>query len=394
MSYQSSWHPGPPPDPQDIMRDKEALRLLISQAPLHAKVATGKEKDRKPIDPPPVVQIDLRNHNQIYSNFILSSPSLFVEAYLKSGEKKSKLDPEACIKGLVGTTVSSLQKYKSLEGKDEGYFVFPDLSVKMEGLFKLGFALYNRKGDDVFFMTEIESPAFQVHTARSYPGMSSSTDLTRHLSDQGCRLRIRKDSQVVKNRKRQFQYSMDSEEMRNVRQRQSMAQVAQRSKAHMQQQGFSHQASATGAPSPASSSHGGAQSNTAATMQQTNRHHIQALSYAHPQPILAQPMPGMMGMQTAHSSVYPPPTPSSGLSSASLPSTSPTQSPDLVTPTYYQLDSQAALYDSVPTIYRATQNGMADGFFPQPPLPYKPVQFWGRDPEDRLSSQDQDHYQG
>ncbi|KAL2873456.1 hypothetical protein SGCOL_011402 [Colletotrichum sp. CLE4] len=215
MSYQPSWHTGPAPDPQDIMRDKESLRLAIAQAPQHAKVATGKEKDRKPIDPPPILHIDLRNHNQNYANFILSSPSLFVQVYLKPGDKKTKMDPETCAKGLVGST-ASLQKYKSIEGKDEGYFVFPDLSVKMEGFFKLRFALYNMKGGEVYFMTEMESHGFQVHTARSYPGMSSSTDLTRHLSDQGCRLRIRKDSQVVKNRKRQFQYGMDSDQMRNI----------------------------------------------------------------------------------------------------------------------------------------------------------------------------------
>ncbi|KAJ3943354.1 uncharacterized protein N0V96_006277 [Colletotrichum fioriniae] len=130
------------------MRDRDSLRLVIAQAPQHAKVATGKEKDRKPIDPPPILKIDLRNHNQNYANFILSSPSLFVQVYLKPGDKKTKMDPETCAKGLVGSTVSSLQKYKSIDGQDEGYFVFPDLSVKMEGFFKLRFALYNMKGGE------------------------------------------------------------------------------------------------------------------------------------------------------------------------------------------------------------------------------------------------------
>ncbi|KAI3554622.1 hypothetical protein CPAR01_12400 [Colletotrichum paranaense] len=387
MSYQSSWHTGPAPDPQDIMRDRDSLRLVIVQAPQHAKIATGKEKDRKPIDPPPILKIDLRSHNQNYANFILSSPSLFVQVYLKPGDKKTKMDPETCAKGLVGSTVSSLQKYKSIDGQDEGYFVFPDLSVKMEGFFKLRFALYNMKGGEVYFMTEMESHGFQVHTARSYPGMSSSTDLTRHLSDQGCRLRIRKDSQVVKNRKRQFQYGMDSEQMRSVRQRQGMAQLAQqaqRSKDLAQQQGFSHQGSATGVPSPASSSHGSAQASAGTIMQQTSRHQVQAVSYAHPQPLMAHSMPGIMGMQLPHSSVYPPPTPSSGLSVASLPSTSPTQSPDLVTPSYYRLD--AGLYD-----YTATQNSLGDTFFPQSHQPYKTEQYWERDPDSRINSHGHGH---
>lgn len=42
----------------------------------------------------------------------------------------------------VGSTVSSLFQLKNKDSRDIGVFVFPDLSVRVEGEYKLRFDLY------------------------------------------------------------------------------------------------------------------------------------------------------------------------------------------------------------------------------------------------------------
>lgn len=95
-----------------------------------------------------------------------------------------------------------------------GYFLFPDLSVRHEGRYKLIFRLYERnkevqdydpvdpttnpeslQDDDLFFtfLNEIRSQPFTVFSAKKFPGLTESTALSRTVAEQGCRVRIRRD---------------------------------------------------------------------------------------------------------------------------------------------------------------------------------------------------------
>ena len=91
---------------------------------------------------------------------------------------------------------------------EAGYFLFPDLSVRHEGRYKLAFTLYEETKEpadfDVedgdppetqhfAFRMEIESEPFTVYSAKKFPGLTESTSLSRNLSDQGVRVRIRRD---------------------------------------------------------------------------------------------------------------------------------------------------------------------------------------------------------
>jgi hypothetical protein len=71
--------------------------------------------------------------------------------------------------------------------------VFGDLSVKVEGMFRLQFTLYEVRGTMVEYIRTTTSDIFTVHAAKNFPGMSESTFLTRSFSDQGVRLRLRKE---------------------------------------------------------------------------------------------------------------------------------------------------------------------------------------------------------
>lgn len=93
-----------------------------------------------------------------------------------------------------------------------GYFIFPDLSVRHEGQFRLSFSLYEElkrveDGDkveesgsnsqpqeaSVTHRLEVKSEVMQVYSAKKFPGLTESTALSRTVAEQGCRVRIRRD---------------------------------------------------------------------------------------------------------------------------------------------------------------------------------------------------------
>lgn len=101
---------------------------------------------------------------------------------------------------------------------EAGYFIFPDLSVRHEGRYKLSFSLYEQtkrehdldaeasadgqqkassvteSPDSSFdFRMEIKSATFNVWSAKKFPGLKESTALSRQVAEQGCRVRIRRD---------------------------------------------------------------------------------------------------------------------------------------------------------------------------------------------------------
>ncbi|KAI1325598.1 velvet factor-domain-containing protein [Xylariaceae sp. FL0255] len=97
-----------------------------------------------------------------------------------------------------------------------GYFLFPDLSVRHEGRYRLVFSLYElikdtkdldhdmpHSGDaqlpvDACHRMDMKSDDFTVYSAKKFPGLRTSTGLSRTVADQGCRVRIRRDVRVRK----------------------------------------------------------------------------------------------------------------------------------------------------------------------------------------------------
>ena len=109
-----------------------------------------------------------------------------------------------------------------------GYFIFPDLSVRHEGWYRLVFNLYEATKDpedadvdrpfkpveantapstdpraphpheNMALRLEVRSTPFQVYSAKKFPGLSESTTLSRLVAEQGCRVRIRRDVRMRK----------------------------------------------------------------------------------------------------------------------------------------------------------------------------------------------------
>lgn len=96
---------------------------------------------------------------------------------------------------------------------EAGYFIFPDLSVRHEGYFRLSFSLFETTKEEkdfdmeptnselppgVDWRMEIKTYPFNVFSAKKFPGLMESTQLSKTVADQGCRVRIRRDVRMRK----------------------------------------------------------------------------------------------------------------------------------------------------------------------------------------------------
>lgn len=162
----------------------------------------GKEKTRKPLDPPPVVELIVEEDidpQKLYMN----SPNLFMTIQLcPEGSDKPYFsgDNEPT---MVGQLCSSVHKLKEGVGeREKGFFIFGDVSVKIAGTWRLRFMLYDlpfpcSRSTCVLLATTFSAP-FNVVQSKDYKGLAESTALTRHFSDQGVRLRLRKEQRQSK----------------------------------------------------------------------------------------------------------------------------------------------------------------------------------------------------
>src|SRR5438046_1606297 len=110
-------------------------------------------------------------------------PYYFVSCSLVAdNESRSLTGKESIRHALAGTLVSSLHRLKDTDNTDGGFFVFGDLSVRTEGIFRLQFTLYEFRETEVAYIKFVTSDPFQVHASKNWPGMAESTFLTRSFS--------------------------------------------------------------------------------------------------------------------------------------------------------------------------------------------------------------------
>lgn len=170
--------------------------------------------DRRPVDPPPIVELkifegedgDLRDVTfTVTANYFLFSTLEQARniAPGRGGQAQQQLTV------LTGTPVAGMVYLD--RPNPAGYFIFPDLSVRHEGNYRLSFSLYeelkeakdedkdsdpakSNGGDNhVTHRLEVKSVPFMVYSAKKFPGLTESTALSRMVAEQGCRVRIRRD---------------------------------------------------------------------------------------------------------------------------------------------------------------------------------------------------------
>ncbi|KAI7896227.1 velvet factor-domain-containing protein [Mucor mucedo] len=155
----------------------------------------GERVDRRPIDPPPVVQIKMNASND--DRLSTLSSYLFLIAVLVPADGKEdeeQLNILLHSKLTVGRTVSSLYILRDLDGSDGAFFVFSDISVRAEGNYRLRMCLFNIKETTVNYNLSVLTDPFTVYSAKTFPGMYRSCPLVQNFAKQGLKIRIRKES--------------------------------------------------------------------------------------------------------------------------------------------------------------------------------------------------------
>lgn len=174
------------------------------------------------MDPPPVVQLRILEGEAKNDITFSYNANFFLYTTLEHArpiaQGRVPSTAQASFPVLTGTPVAGIAY---LDRPDlAGYFVFPDLSVRHEGKYRLSFNLYEEVKDPkdadaepagtsseiaevkhapmapqahVHYRLEVKSMPFNVYSAKKFPGLAESTNISRIVAEQGCRVRIRRD---------------------------------------------------------------------------------------------------------------------------------------------------------------------------------------------------------
>ncbi|KAK4692647.1 hypothetical protein P7C71_g4599, partial [Lecanoromycetidae sp. Uapishka_2] len=200
--------------------------LDVRQQPIAARACGFGERDRRVIDPPPIVQLSLRDFDPKSSediqelrwpfNVVLctllstspqsSTPDDFVDVTTVKDPNQSNKESRR----LMGTLVSSPFVGMDPEAPQSSngnarlgcFFIFPDLSCRQNGLYRLRFQFVKVKMPNVanpshnvqdeIVAASIDSDTFEVFSAKDFPGMRPSTALTKDLKRQGATVSVKK----------------------------------------------------------------------------------------------------------------------------------------------------------------------------------------------------------
>ncbi|CAJ0825733.1 8630_t:CDS:2 [Entrophospora sp. SA101] len=153
------------------------------------------DKDRRPIDPPPVVRLVVTNTDgSIVPESSIDHSMMVVHAGLwnedKTEERSLVINP---------STIPA----QSSNGESGIYFIFQDISVRTEGTFSLRFSFCDLKellirsslngypNSRGSVGAEVFSESFRVYSAKKFPGMTA-------FARQGIKIPIRKETRYRK----------------------------------------------------------------------------------------------------------------------------------------------------------------------------------------------------
>ncbi|KAG0354561.1 hypothetical protein BG005_006393 [Podila minutissima] len=153
----------------------------------------GEEEEEQ--DPLFVLHVSLWSHDGTEVRNMIATPG--------------QSDPPKLTRILMGSLVVSPILLNNPEGVPGWYFSFPDLSIRTEGVYTLKFSLMRFGSFDFLsdedgqqastLVAEETSEPFTVFSAKKFPGMRESTELSKAFAKQGLKIPIRNDLRVRKN---------------------------------------------------------------------------------------------------------------------------------------------------------------------------------------------------
>lgn len=188
-----------------------AFSLNMRQQPQAARACGFGDRDRRVIDPPPIVQLmvesPLMTKGEARSYLRYESYVMNCSICDETGTRDASFMPEEYQhqRRLMGSLVGTPFVGQDDQGEEGCFFCFSDLSCRTPGAFRLKFTLIMidpaRAGVVRHFpvLTEITSGVFHVYSAKEFPGMLPSSSLAKRLKEQGCIISIKKGNDRTKN---------------------------------------------------------------------------------------------------------------------------------------------------------------------------------------------------
>ncbi|PNY25538.1 Uncharacterized protein TCAP_04523 [Tolypocladium capitatum] len=198
--------------------------LSLRQQPKAARACGFGDRDRRVIDPPPIVQLLIESasmtEDEVRSYLRYESYVMNCAICDESGTRDASFMPDEYQhqRRLMGSLVGTPFVGRDEEGVEGCFFCFPDLSCRTAGAFRLKFTLVMidpaRAGMVRHFpiLTETLSEVFHVYSAKEFPGMLPSSDLAKRLKEQGCIISIKKGNDRSKNARGQGDLSENDDD--------------------------------------------------------------------------------------------------------------------------------------------------------------------------------------
>ncbi|KAF2248385.1 hypothetical protein BU26DRAFT_565784 [Trematosphaeria pertusa] len=202
--------------PQPVYNEQLNLNyeLRVRQQPIAARACGFGERDRRVIDPPPIIQLLVTDPKtgvaeQEELRYSLNVVHCTLWNAEGTSEETALIQPDRrTTRRLMGQLVASPSVAKDEHDVEGCFFCFPDLSCRTHGRYRLRFILMRidpmnlHVGGFSPILTEVLSEVFTVYTAKDFPGMRPSSALTRALKLQGCNIQVKKGNEKALARKR------------------------------------------------------------------------------------------------------------------------------------------------------------------------------------------------
>lgn len=218
----------PPAKPRASQAPPLNFTLSIRQQPVAARACGFGERDRRVIDPPPILELKITDRGTGYPEhdpngmLALDCRLLSPDGTADETELISSHPDIPSTRRLMGTHVASPYQAKDENGIAGTFFVFPDLSCRSPGKYRLQFRLLrvdatnmNVVGATHCNVAGATTDVFNVYTAKDFPGMRASSALLKALRRQGLNVGVKKGSESRKGKsqaKKQVESSLSSSE--------------------------------------------------------------------------------------------------------------------------------------------------------------------------------------
>lgn len=198
----------------------------MRQQPIAARACGFGERDRRVVDPPPIVELTITNKGRGTDDGANLDPYATLLCAIVHADTKADAsnigqsrNDVALTQRLMGTLVASPFSGKDEKGNKGTFFVFPDLSCRSPGRFCFIFRLlvidpsHLQLNESTPLVTHIYSDPFEVFSAKEFPGMRASSGLLVTLRKQGLNVAVKKGREATKKSTRNLKYEeYDSDE--------------------------------------------------------------------------------------------------------------------------------------------------------------------------------------